>query len=419
LEKAAREHIPVMWLLGSQHPDHTTLARFFKSHCEAFRCLFKRTVRAAVAADMVDFALQAVDGTRVSSLSRDKTLGQEELDVLWAKTEEAIAELERALAAEGDGDEAELAGQDIEAELARLKEKQERIKAAEAEIERREKERKSQHPERANKRRGKAARTKVHLADLEAVTLKGRHGLVTGYNAQAAVDSQEQVIVGAEVAASATDNDLLMPMLNTIQEMAGHLAEKTVLDAGYHSASNLEASQVAETDLYLADPALGRQASPQKWAYHKDHFEYDEEQDIYTCPEGRTLRYEYTTQSIGDNAPSIRVYRCRDCADCPNNDDCTRDVKGRRIRIRVEDKQLKQNRRKLLMESSKGIMKRRGAIVEPVFAVLREHHGLRRFLRRGLKNVCAEWHLLCAAYNLKKLWRLLWGREQAQAQGAA
>ena len=257
----------------------------------------------------------------------------------------------------------------------------------------------------------------MHLADLEAVTLKGRHGLVTGYNAQAAVDSKEQVIVASEVAASATDNDLLMTMLGTIEEMAGQLAEKTVLDAGYHSASNLDASQEVETDLYLADPELRRQAAPQQWAYHKDHFAYDEEQDVYTCPAGQTLRYEYTAGRKGDDTPSIRVYRCRDCADCSHKEDCTRDVNGRRIRIRAADQLLKQNRRKLLLESSRDIMKRRAAIVEPVFAILREHHGLRRFLRRGLKNVCAEWHLLCAAYNLKKIWRFLWGREHVQAAG--
>jgi transposase len=416
LEKAAHEHIPVMWLLGSQHPDHTTLARFFKSHREAFRDLFKRTVREAIAANMVDFALQAVDGTRVSSLARDKTLGQEELKALWVKTEEAIVQLERELASEGELAEDQVAGRDIATELAGMKEKQARIKAAEAEIERREEARRSDHPERASKKQGQGATAKVHLADLEAVTMKGRHGLVTGYNAQAAVDSKEQVIVGSEVAASATDNDLLMPMLETIEDVVGKLAEKTVLDAGYHSADNLDASQQVETDLYLADPELRRQAGPQKWAYHKDHFEYEAEQDVYTCPAGQTLRYEYTTRRKGEDTPSIRVYRCRDCADCAHKKDCTKDVKGRRIRIRAEDELLKQNRRKLLMESSQEIMKRRGAVVEPVFAILREHHNLRRFLRRGLKNVRAEWHLLCAAYNLKKIWRFLWGRDCVQAE---
>ena len=158
LEQAAHEHIPVMWLLGSQHPDHSTLARFFKTHREAFRGLFKRTVREAIAANMVDFVLQAVDGTRVSSLSRDKTVGQAELQALWAKTEEAIAELEQALAAEGEFAEDKVAGREIEAELAQVKEKQACIKAATAEIERREKERRSDHPERRARNRARERR---------------------------------------------------------------------------------------------------------------------------------------------------------------------------------------------------------------------------------------------------------------------
>jgi len=59
-------------------------------------------------------------------------------------------------------------------------------------------------------------------------------------------------------------------------------------------------------------------------------------------------------------------------------------------------------------EQAKARMRLRAAVVEPVFAILREHLGLRRFLRRGLENARAEWHLLCAAYNLKKIWRLCW-----------
>jgi transposase len=60
-------------------------------------------------------------------------------------------------------------------------------------------------------------------------------------------------------------------------------------------------------------------------------------------------------------------------------------------------------------------MKRRSAVVEPVFAVLKEHLGLRRFLRIGLENASAEWHLSCAAHNLRKMWRyrLVWSAQCA------
>jgi len=49
--------------------------------------------------------------------------------------------------------------------------------------------------------------------------------------------------------------------------------------------------------------------------------------------------------------------------------------------------------------------RQRGRIVEPVFGILKEQLGARRFLRRGLGAVQAEWALLCAAFNLRTLTR--------------
>ena len=41
--------------------------------------------------------------------------------------------------------------------------------------------------------------------------------------------------------------------------------------------------------------------------------------------------------------------------------------------------------------------------VEPVFGQIKEARGFRRFLMRGLEKVSAEWRMICAVHNLKKL----------------
>ena len=65
LEAACRDQIPYLWLTGWQHPDHNTLWRFYRRHRHSMRELFRRTVRTAVAMDLVDLAVQAVDRTKV------------------------------------------------------------------------------------------------------------------------------------------------------------------------------------------------------------------------------------------------------------------------------------------------------------------------------------------------------------------
>jgi len=44
--------------------------------------------------------------------------------------------------------------------------------------------------------------------------------------------------------------------------------------------------------------------------------------------------------------------------------------------------------------------------VEPVFGIIKEVLGFRRFSLRGLAKVTLEWDLVTLAYNLKRLHRL-------------
>ena len=44
--------------------------------------------------------------------------------------------------------------------------------------------------------------------------------------------------------------------------------------------------------------------------------------------------------------------------------------------------------------------------IEPIFGIIKETMGFRRFSVRGLANVSAEWTLVTLAYNLKRLFHL-------------
>ena len=62
-----------VWLTGNLHPDHNTLWRFFRDNKEALRKLFKLIVKFAVKADLVGFALHAIDGTKLAAASSMET----------------------------------------------------------------------------------------------------------------------------------------------------------------------------------------------------------------------------------------------------------------------------------------------------------------------------------------------------------
>ena len=56
-------------------------------------------------------------------------------------------------------------------------------------------------------------------------------------------------------------------------------------------------------------------------------------------------------------------------------------------------------------EEAKRVYKLRKHLVEPVFGIIKEQLGARRFLLRGLANVSAEWTVLATAFNLRSLWK--------------
>ena len=95
LEAACRDQIPYLWLTGCQRPDHVTLWRFYRAHRDGMRKLLKRTVQTAVTMDLVELAVQAVDGTKVgANVAKSRTYDADALRRLLGRLERAIDELE-------------------------------------------------------------------------------------------------------------------------------------------------------------------------------------------------------------------------------------------------------------------------------------------------------------------------------------
>jgi hypothetical protein len=80
-----------------------------------------------------------------------------------------------------------------------------------------------------------------NFTDPESRILKTKDGFVQGYNAQAAVDADSQVIVAREVVAQQNDHDRLVPMMEQVRAHTGRTPREVSADAGYCSEANLAA----------------------------------------------------------------------------------------------------------------------------------------------------------------------------------
>jgi transposase len=180
-----------------------------------------------------------------------------------------------------------------------------------------------------------------NFSDPDSHILKGADGWIQGYNAQAAVDGDHQVIVAIGVSNQASDAVHLLPMLERIHANTGQLPAALTADAGYCSTANLEVCEQRGIDAYVSTSRQqhGKRPRPSRGRPPKDL-----------------------------------------------------DARGRMDR-------------KLRSKAGQAIYALRKTVVEPVFGQIKGSRGLNRFRLRGLEQVNGEWALIATTHNLLKLFR--------------
>ena len=383
LEKACMDSMSLVWLTGNNAPDHNTLWRFFKNNKKAIRKLFKQGVRIAAKAGLVGMALHALDGTKIKSLASDRSgRHREDLEKALKGLDEAIDELEKRVEQERSAEE------NSEWRLpAQLCDKKNLRQAVEEALQRMERE----------------DRDHLHPVDEETRMMKCEGATRFAYNAQAVSDADSGLIVAQEVFNEEADAALLVPMLEeTAATLGGETARETLADGGYVSGAQIHEARQKEFEILL--PVEPKNAGP----YHTVNFNHDAQRDVVICPMGEALTFEREKQAR-HGGHTLRVYRCRCRGACPAAGECSRDKKGRMIEISPYHEAMRAQLAKQRVEGNRLKLKRRGSIIERVFADAKEHRGFRRFTFHGLESVRTQWSLLCTAHNLNKMLR--WWRE--------
>ncbi len=182
------------------------------------------------------------------------------------------------------------------------------------------------------------------------------------YNAQAAADEKEGIIVACEPTRHENDGGQLAPMIEQARENLGPSATGTLTlaDKGYGAGADVAVA--AEKHLpVLVTPAEGKPAKDNPCA--AQHFTYDASARTLTCPRGHRLDHEGTTTKKGMKAGR---YRCR-CRDCPVRGQCTRDPKGRQIEVWPHTPTVQRMRARLGDRAVARQWSRRREIIEPRF----------------------------------------------------
>ncbi len=369
IERASYENVAVRLLCADTHPDHDTLCTFRRKNgpllTQAFAQILELSARCGVL--KVGQITVAIDGTKIlANASKHSAVSHGHAEQMLRTLDLEIAEL---LAKAEQADATPLQdGLTIPAEVQRRQERKAQLQRAKAEMEARAYARfqaeQAEHEAKLARRAaasGKPPRGRppqapeaapqpsdqVNFTDADSRIMKTKDGFQQAYNAQAGVETASRLIVGPRVSQAANDKRELLPDMAAVR---CHVLPDTLLvDSGFVSAA-------AVTAVELATPGLTILAALQRE------------------PHGRTVaQLEKRTDPPAPppEAPFAERMRHR-----------TATIAGRALY------QLRQQ------------------TVEPVFGIIKEVLGFRRFSLRGLAKVTLEWELVCLAYNLKRLHRL-------------
>jgi transposase len=291
LARKLHEDVAFRLLAANNFPAHRTLSDFRAIHHQALSDLFVQVVKVAGECGLVKLGTVAIDGTKLkANASRHKAMSYGRMLQAEKALKEQIEDLlERAQSA--DEAEAEEAQLDVPAEIARRELRLASIQAARARLEARQREldrgkgrsddddQQPRYPDGTAKRGPRYKRkfgvpedkAQENFTDPDSRIMKHSSGAYEqSYNGQTAVDSENRIIIAAELSQNAADSGHLLPMLDAVQANVKGLPEQTLVDAGYRSEAVLEQVEGLSTDVLMA---IGREGydpanfDPQAYPY--------------------------------------------------------------------------------------------------------------------------------------------------------
>ena len=349
IEKRLCEDIAFRVLAANNTPDFRTISDFRKDHLKALAGLFLQVLKLCQKAGLVKLGHVALDGTKIkANASKHKAMSYKRMKEEEARLEAEVAELLKKAEAVDEEEDQRYGkgkkGDELPKELAFRESRLKKIREAKAALEAEARLEAEKRPEKSDENDTPSDKAQRNFTDPDSHIMPASGGkyFIQAYNAQAAVDSANQVIVAAEVTNKPTDRGQAEPMMEIVEDNAGQLPCQMSADAGYFSSDVVKNLTARGIDVYMPPDKIGHR---------------------FNLPP----------------APRGRIPQCLSIAD--------------------------RMRRKLRTKKGKERYGLRKELPEPVFGQIKQVRGFDHFLLRGLDQVSGEWKVICTGHNLLKLFR--------------
>jgi transposase len=362
LERALYHNVSFIWLMGGLKPDRKTIANFRRNNKKALKEVLRQCVKLCIKRDLIEGNILFVDGSKMrGNASINKTWAEDKwnkhLKGIEYRIEEILKECEEVDNSEADN--ASLVR--LKGELVKKEEMQARVRSVVDEIKREKKK-------------------SINSTDKDCVKIKGRQDIHAGYNSQIVVDGKHGLIMNCDVVQENNDTIQFSHQINQANKVLDKECKVACSDAGYFKVDNLR--KIDDKDIKVIVPT-SKQASREQEEnlFGKERFLYDEEKDIYECPEGNILRLSGYYKA--KNCNQYRMVNRKICQECKYFGVCTTNKNGRTIKRLVNEKFKEKFEQLYKSDEGQEVYKKRKEKVELPFGHIKRNMNVGSFFCSG------------------------------------
>jgi transposase len=426
LAAACKESVHFMWLSSMSYPDHNTINRFRGVRLKsALRSVFEDVVKLLAEEGLLSIEEINTDGTKIEanankytfvwkkSIQTNKEKMKKQLTEIWEYAQEIASDEDKM---PEPPDFTEIDSKKVKATVDQLNEKLAGKDNVSKKVKDKLKYMTKNYPEKIEKYEQQEAilgeRNSFSKTDTDATFMRMKEDhmkngqLKPGYNVQ--ISTSNQFIVNYTIHSNPTDTATLTTHLAQHEASYGKVPKVVVADAGYGSEENYTLLEQKETIAFVKYGIFDKEQNENynsKYPFAANKLFYNQNQDCYICPMGQQMSCIGTSKRKTNTGfeQTVKRYQARNCANCPLNGACHKSKGNRIIEINENLNWLKQKAYELL-NTEEGIERRKKRCfdVEPTFGNIKQNHGFKRFLLRGMEKVEIEWGLIAIAQNLRK-----------------
>lgn len=259
--------------MGGLKPDHKTIARFRKEDRASIKKILKQCARLCIKLGLIEGNTLFVDGSKIRANASIGNTWTEKRCELYLKhidrhIESILAECESIDDKESNN-----------SPLVNCKEELKNKETLKSKIEGIEKELKRKNIEGVN------------TTDHDCVKVKCRQGTHAGYNSQIVVDEKHVLIVESDAVSESNDLNQFACQITEANATLDKPCQNACADAGYADTDNLK--EIHDKGITVIVPSQKQASNRPIKPFDKENFQYDINNDCYTCPEGHLLTYSH------------------------------------------------------------------------------------------------------------------------------